>query len=116
MLRFTEKVVVKSIFHGGSSKEENHDHHWLVGHPKPLFGGECTSVYATDEELIYIRNNFDNLPFPSGAGKVVWRKEFAQFIYDNLRDESKKPNSFSIEPEPHSQSDQPENYPVGLGG
>lgn len=90
MIRFTEK---------GISREDNH--YWAVSKPKPLFGGACIEVYATGEELVYVRNNFDNLPFPAGASKVVWKGDFAQFIYDNLRDESKK--GYTIEPESHSQ-------------
>ena len=59
------------------------DHRWTVGQPRPLFA-ECTEAYATDEELIFIRNNFDNLPFPAGAKRVVWRGDLASFIHDNL--------------------------------
>jgi hypothetical protein len=69
MLRFTES--------------DGTDHRWTVGQPRPLFG-ECTEVWANGEELVFIRNNFDNLPFPAGAKQVVWRGDFARFIHDNL--------------------------------
>lgn len=60
MLRFTEQ---------GINCGKNHYHHWLVGQPKPLFGGDCQEAFATGAELVYIRNNFDNLPFPAGANQ-----------------------------------------------
>ncbi len=65
------------------SEPNGTDHRWRVGQPRPLIG-ECSEVYATDEELVFIRNNFDNLPFPAGAKRVVWRGAFASFILDNL--------------------------------
>lgn len=60
------------------------DHAWKLNQPKPLFGGSVVEVHATGEELIHIRNQFDNLPFPASATKVVWKGDLAQFIYDNL--------------------------------
>jgi len=65
------------------SEPNGTDHRWTVGNPRPLFA-ECGEVYATDEELTFIRNHFDNLPFPAGAKRVVWRGDFARFIHDNL--------------------------------
>jgi hypothetical protein len=105
MLRFKETISVRPLFPSVVTRTIYNDHHWMVGSPKPLFGGGCMEVYATDAELVYIRNNFDHLPFPAGADKVVWKGDFAQFIYDNLRDESKKLGSFSIEPTSHSQQE-----------
>jgi hypothetical protein len=66
------------------------DHVWKVNQPKPLFGGGCVEVIATDAELVHIRNQFDNLPFPAGATRVRWRGDLAQFIYDNLPFEPKE--------------------------
>jgi hypothetical protein len=64
------------------------DHAWKVNQPKPLFGGGCVEVKASGAELTHIRNQFDNLPFPAGATRVVWKGDLAQFIYDNLPDQS----------------------------
>lgn len=49
--------------------------------------GEVVSVTADFAELVYIKNRFDNLPFPTGFSRalaVSWFGDMARFILANL--------------------------------
>jgi len=45
---------------------------------------QVVEVQADGHELLYIRKNFRQLPDCPEKGVVVWRGDFAQFIYDHL--------------------------------
>ncbi len=72
--------------------------YWRLGEPKPdsekvydyfkddgnAFFGEVVSVEASDSELQFIMDSFDNIPFAPSISQNIWKGEFARFIYDNL--------------------------------
>jgi hypothetical protein len=57
---------------------------WHVGDRKPQLSQACVEVRAYGEELTYIRARFTNLPDHMLKAEIVWKGEWAQFIYDNL--------------------------------
>lgn len=58
---------------------------WHVCETKPTLskGTVVTYIQADGDELIFVLNQFDNLPHTKGRVQI-WRGIFAQFIYDNL--------------------------------
>lgn len=62
---------------------------WHVGEtaPKDVIDDESVQVldiYADGEELEYIRDYFVGIPMKRRAHGVLWRGEFARFIFDNM--------------------------------
>jgi len=64
-------------------------HDWYVGGKKPRhkdgrpFEDVC-EVYADGPELEKVRQRCINIPDIPGSASVVWKRPFAQFIYDSL--------------------------------
>lgn len=57
---------------------------WRVGEQRPVMKEDIKTIQADGNELLYLRSRFTNLPFTSHRPVVIWRGEFARFIYDNL--------------------------------
>lgn len=67
---------------------------WWVDSQKPWQNIDDITIIdisADGDELGFIRDTFKNIPDAHTKRVVVWKGEFARFIYDNLT--SKKMNS-----------------------
>lgn len=58
---------------------------WHISEPLPTQKtDEIVSVYADEQELSHIIDNFHNLPFNPHKRANVWHGDFAKFIVANL--------------------------------
>jgi hypothetical protein len=59
---------------------------WHVGEPVPPVAesDEIESVQADGDELLYIIDNFANVPYNTRRRVHLWHGEFATFIAHNL--------------------------------
>ncbi len=59
--------------------------HWHLGQDKPdIKDYEIESVYADEEELLYILVNFSNIPFRPRSKSMKWYGDWAKLIWGNL--------------------------------
>lgn len=61
--------------------------YWKLGEKKYLkfcLPEDILSIQADGDELDEIRLRFDHIPLPKHRNSVIWRGEFAQFIWENL--------------------------------
>lgn len=72
------------IFMNGQGRQ------WHVGQPLPSrpvpdSGGDVKEIQADGDELLHIRQMFDNIPIVKDAVIARWPAPWAEFIYCNLR-------------------------------
>ena len=85
IIRQSDKVKVAEHFN-----EEPKEYVWHVGEKRPRTPGtllgfeDVCEVYADGHELEHIRKIHTNLPDVPTAHSIIWRGDFAQFIYDHL--------------------------------
>lgn len=45
---------------------------------------EILHFYASDAELKFVYDNFDNIPMPLKGTSCLWKGEFSRFLFDNI--------------------------------
>lgn len=72
----------------GKFNDEPRQYNWHISEQRPRTSNQAfedvCEIYADGHELEYIRKKHTNLPDAPTAHSVVWRGDFAQFIYDHL--------------------------------
>lgn len=88
IIRQSDKEVAARAIRRTPDPVEPKSYNWHTGERRPLakeqpFEDVC-EVYADGHELEHIRKLHTNLPDVPTARSIVWRGDFAQFIYDHL--------------------------------
>jgi hypothetical protein len=90
IIRQSDKDAAIRFQQGSGRQCEPKEYNWHVGEKRPRHQGDLLGfddvceVYADSHELEHIRRLHTNLPDVPTANSIVWRGDFAQFIYDHL--------------------------------
>lgn len=57
---------------------------WKLGQEKPHKNCAVVEFRASDEELRHIEQVFRGIPTKNNTKEMIWKGDFAQFIFDNL--------------------------------
>lgn len=64
--------------------QSGNTYHFRMHQTKTQITGRIVSLEADGEELESIKREFVNIPFTKSARTMIWKAEFARFIWENL--------------------------------
>lgn len=83
-------LTITATIKDSAGEYHSKEYEWYVGNPRPRYYkyddlDNVTKIRADGTELDYIRARFRNIPMSNIlVGNIVWKGDWAQFIYDNL--------------------------------